>query len=268
MMKVLFVCTGNTCRSPMAAAICQRLCPEYEVRSAGLFADGSAYAQNSMAVLKEIGITLSGNSRQLEKSDLDADRIFTMSEQQRAMLLSAVDGNKITVLDIPDPYGGDLEVYRKTRDDIKTALCDAFLTVRTMLEDDIPTVALLEKECFSAPWSETAIRETAENGGIFLVAECGEKVIGYMGATAVLDEAYVTNVAVKRECRGFGIGTELVNSMALLCKERGASFLTLEVRKSNAAAISVYGKAGFTAVGVRKNFYSNPSEDAVLMTKE
>ena len=268
MSKFLFVCTGNTCRSPMAAAIFSHLFPDAEVSSAGLFADGSEYCQNSIDALAEIGISLSGNSRPLLPDDLDADRFFVMSEFHAENLAAiGIKRDKITVLDVSDPFGGDLSVYRACRNEIAQKIVREAVTIRTMTETDIPAVASIERQTFSEPWTETGLRESAENGAFF-VADAGGKILGYMGATTALDEAYVTNVAVLPEYRGFGIGSLLIAEATAFCEKNGFSFITLEVRESNKNAISVYSKAGFESVGKRKNFYSNPVEDAILMTKE
>ncbi len=268
MSKVLFVCTGNTCRSPMAAALYKRIFPTREVSSAGLFADGSPYCDKSVAVLSELGTTLSGTSRTFAPADLEYDRYFVMSDSHKAALLSVgVPSEKITVLDIGDPFGGDMNCYRECRDKLMIKLGQE-VTIREMAADDIPAVAEIERLCFSSPWSENALAESLQNGLHFWVAEADDAVIGYCGCETVLDEAYVTNVAVLPHYRGFGIGTRLTDSMMNFCRENGASFITLEVRESNSRAISVYKALGFSESGKRKNFYSDPKEDAVLMTKE
>ena len=142
------------------------------------------------------------------------------------------------------------------------------IVISKMTENDVPFVALLEKECFSSPWSERSLLESLENeGSVFLCASIGRKIIGYIGATVVLDEAYVSDLAVSKDMRRKGAGTALLSGCEKLCRERGCSFLSLEVRKSNGAAVALYRKEGFQPVGERKNFYSAPCENAVIMTK-
>lgn len=137
-----------------------------------------------------------------------------------------------------------------------------------MTENDVPAVAFLERECFSSPWSEKSLRESLENeGAVFLCAREGGILLGYIGASVVLDEAYVSDLAVSKAARQKGVGTKLLSCCERLCRERGCSFLSLEVRKSNAAAVALYQKAGFASVGERKNFYSSPRENAIIMTK-
>lgn len=102
--------------------------------------------------------------------------------------------------------------------------------------------------------------------GIFLVAEHEGTVLGYLGCQTVLDEGYITNVAVSPERRRQGIGERLLAELLLRAQNAGLAFVTLETRMGNEAAISLYEKAGFIKVGVRRGFYRNPPEDAVLMT--
>ncbi|MBR3594282.1 MAG: ribosomal protein S18-alanine N-acetyltransferase [Clostridia bacterium] len=269
MSKVIFICTGNTCRSPMAAAVYSRLCPDDEVLSAGLYADGSEYCHKSIAALESIGISLSGNSKQLEPDMLDCDRFYVMSGSHKAALLSVgVADDKITVLNVSDPFGGDLEVYKACLKEIIGKLSALLVAVRPMTEADTETVAELENTCFSEPWSQQGLLDSLGSGIRFAVADIMGRIAGYMGVQVTLDEAYVTNVAVFPEFRRLGIGNKLVQDAIGFCEENDIAFLTLEVRESNAKAISLYENAGFAYVGKRKNFYSNPKEDAVLMTKE
>ena len=141
-------------------------------------------------------------------------------------------------------------------------------TVTEMTAEHIPHIALLEKECFSQPWSENSLSAELENNGShFLVAVSDGNLCGYIGVQEILGEAYITNVAVFGNCRKNGVGKALVDAACKGAAERNCEFITLEVRESNHGAISLYEKAGFEKVGVRKNFYSHPTENAVLYTK-
>ena len=125
----------------------------------------------------------------------------------------------------------------------------------------------LEKLCFSLPWTREQLESQLPDGQhIFLVAVEGERVLGYVGMMFVLDEGYISNVAVSPEARRRGIGDALISEVLLRAEEKALSFVTLEVRQSNAPAAALYEKHGFTAVGKRKNYYDLPREDAVLMT--
>ena len=134
--------------------------------------------------------------------------------------------------------------------------------------EDVLVVAEIEKECFSKPWSEKAIK-TAINDDLshFIVAKIGNEVVGYGGMYSVMGEGYIYNIAVKRKYRKFGIGTNIVNELVNYSKIKSLNFLSLEVRKSNTPAINLYSNCGFEKIGNRKNFYTNPLEDAIIMTK-
>lgn len=134
--------------------------------------------------------------------------------------------------------------------------------------EDVLVVAEIEKECFSKPWSEKAIKTEINNDlSYFVVAKVGNEVVGYGGMYSVMGEGYIYNIAVKRKYRKFGIGTNIVNELVNYSKIKSLNFLSLEVRKSNTPAINLYSNCGFEKVGNRKNFYTNPLEDAIIMTK-
>ncbi len=142
------------------------------------------------------------------------------------------------------------------------------MIIRHMEERDVPAVARLEKEAFSTPWSEKAFYESMKlYYSLFLVAEEDEEIAGYAGMYIVADEGDVTNIAVFEKWKRHGIGTLLVEKLLEEAKKRGATCATLEVRKGNIPAIVLYEKHGFQSVGIRKNFYDNPKEDAVIMWK-
>ncbi|HIY21632.1 MAG TPA: ribosomal protein S18-alanine N-acetyltransferase [Candidatus Flavonifractor merdigallinarum] len=133
----------------------------------------------------------------------------------------------------------------------------------------IPAIAALERACFSRPWSEGALEEELYNDtACFLVAE-GEdgSVLGYAGLHVILDEGYIDNVAVDPAYRRQGVADALLDVFCRFGAEKLA-FLTLEVRESNAPAIALYEKHGFYTVGRRKDYYDDPKEDALLLTRE
>ena len=126
----------------------------------------------------------------------------------------------------------------------------------------------LEKLCFSMPWTREQLESQLPDAQhVFLVAVDGESVLGYVGMMFVLDEGYISNVAVSPEARRCGIGDALIAELLLRAEEKALSFVTLEVRESNEAAIRLYQKHGFQKVGLRKKYYDLPKEDAILMTK-
>ena len=131
----------------------------------------------------------------------------------------------------------------------------------------LPQLEELEKLCFSLPWTIEQLRsQLPDEHHIFLTALEGEHLLGYVGMMYVLDEGYISNVAVAPEARRKGIGDALIEELMRRAELLGLAFVTLEVRQSNAQAAALYEKHGFTAVGKRKNYYDLPREDAVLMT--
>lgn len=144
---------------------------------------------------------------------------------------------------------------------------DMNLLITKMAEKHIDSVSEIEKVCFSSPWSPEGLREELENNQAkFLVAEFDNQAVGYIGVQEICGEAYVTNLAVLPDFRKKGIGRALLAKAAEGAKSRGCAFITLEVRKSNIPAISLYSSMGFATAGKRKNFYSSPDEDGIIMT--
>lgn len=135
-----------------------------------------------------------------------------------------------------------------------------------MTAEDVPTVALIEQDCFSEPWSEQGFLEGMNNSAVLLAAEDDNgNVIGYIGMYVMKPEGEITNVAVSKDVRGRGTGEALVAAMQQWATEHGVERIVLEVRVSNAAAIHVYEKKGFVTIGARKSFYRFPTEDAGIM---
>lgn len=139
-----------------------------------------------------------------------------------------------------------------------------------MNADHLDQVAELERICFSTPWSRNMLAEELENAlSAFLVAvDDADNVVGYAGLQVILDEGYITNVAVRPDCRQQGIAGKLLQVFLDFAQGNRLAFLTLEVRASNTAAIILYGSRGFRETGRRKNYYEHPREDAIIMTKE
>ena len=138
-----------------------------------------------------------------------------------------------------------------------------------MTADHLDEVAELERICFSTPWSRNMLAEELDNYlSAFLVAlDDNDKVAGYAGLQAVLDEGYITNVAVDPACRRQGVANQLLQVFDSFARGNHLAFLTLEVRPSNAAAIALYQGFGFAEAGRRRNYYDLPKEDALILTK-
>ncbi len=278
-MRIIFVCTGNTCRSPMAEGYlkAQNLA-DLEVESRGLYTDGFPASINSRIVTSELGIDISEHiSTSLTKEDLSVDLIICLAQNHIDTLKSVgIDNKKLMLLGegIPDPYGQDIEEYRKTLQEIINAI-DRLIdsgtfggfSIRTANTDDAEDIANIEKECFSEPWSENAVKDSINAGNTFFIAEYEGETVGYIGINTVLDEGYINNIAVKEKWRKSGVGRLLLSRIVRFANSKKLAFISLEVRQSNQTAISLYELFEFKKAGVRHGFYSKPHEDAVIMTR-
>jgi ribosomal-protein-alanine N-acetyltransferase len=142
------------------------------------------------------------------------------------------------------------------------------LEITGMRIEHVSEVERIEKLCFSSPWSYDSIAGELENPhAVFYVALLDGKVSGYAGMMSVAGEGYIANIAVDPLCRRKGIAASLLKKLEGYALDNGLEFLSLEVRQSNAAAISAYEDAGYKTVGKRRNFYTDPPEDGLIMTK-
>ena len=143
------------------------------------------------------------------------------------------------------------------------------MMITTMNATHVSQVAELEKLCFSDPWSEKSVASELNNPlSLWLVAQEGERLAGYVGSQTVLDETDMMNIAVHPDYRRCGVARQLVEELVAGLKRRGSRCLTLEVRASNDPARKLYEKLGFQQIGLRKNYYRNPREDALSLRKE
>lgn len=139
--------------------------------------------------------------------------------------------------------------------------------VKILDETAVDDILAVESACFSTPWDKSVLVGTINQKSYhFFGAYCDKKLVGYCSATVVADECYVNRIAVMNDFRHRGFADELMKSAIMMCRENKCSFISLEVRKSNNAAISLYIKHGFETVGERKKFYDNPTENALIMT--
>jgi ribosomal-protein-alanine N-acetyltransferase len=130
-------------------------------------------------------------------------------------------------------------------------------------------VAQIERNCFSHPWTEEMLLEELDNLLSSWICALGENgvVLGYAGLSVVAGEGYINNIAVRQEYRKQGVASALLDVFLRFAQAQNLEFLTLEVRLSNQAAKGLYMKHGFAQVGRRKDYYDDPREDAILMTR-
>ncbi len=277
-MNILFVCTGNTCRSPMAEYYLNSLhIKDISAASAGVYAGGEPISRHSAEVLREIGADASSHvSRPISSEMIEtADRIYCMTPSHKALLLSlGIDKDKVLLLKedgVSDPFGGDKETYRKCRDEITTAINDIFSyknpEISYLSENDIKDVARLEALCFNDPWSEKAIDESMKGKNTFLGVKENGKLLSYLSFFESQGEGYINNIAVHPQHRRKGLARVLLSELMNYAVNAGLDFLSLEVRESNTPAINLYTAFGFKEEGRRKNYYTAPKEDAIILTR-
>lgn len=143
---------------------------------------------------------------------------------------------------------------------------DVTCLIRRMTMADVDGVAAVEAATFPTPWSRDAFVSEMKNvAARYLVAEVDGKVVGFGGAWVILDESHITNIAILKKYRGLGMGRALTQALLQYLSNLGAAYATLEVRKSNEVAQSLYVSLGFVKLGVRKRYYEDNQEDAIIM---
>lgn len=143
------------------------------------------------------------------------------------------------------------------------------IVVRRMDINDVSEVTNIEQECFSLPWSENSFRDSLEKPyAIFYVAETNNQIIGYVGVYQMTDECDITNVAVSSKYRRKGVGRKLLEAVEEYAINNSIQSITLEVRESNYSAIKLYEIMKYENVGIRKNFYEKPTENAIIMVRQ
>ena len=141
------------------------------------------------------------------------------------------------------------------------------VSFRSMTIEDIEAVMRIEHATFPTPWSRSAFYNeiVINHFATYLLLEVGEEIAGYCGVWVIIDEAHITNIALHPNYRGMKLGEALLKKAIHFVKSRGAVKMTLEVRVSNLVAQNLYRKFGFEEGGIRKNYYTDNQEDALVM---
>ena len=278
---IVFVCTGNTCRSPMAEAIFNSVTGEHTAGSAGIavsFPQGAA--KNSKEAVLRYGTDLDNHTaRQLTSEILDeASLIITMTHSQKEMLSQYADHSKLMTLaefagekeDVNDPYGGDIDIYLKTAEKIYDYVLKGLFARADFIiaePDDAKKISQMEKEIFPDAWSENSVISAIERQSVMVLKSCGV-ILGYCIFMYAADEGEILRIAVSDKLRRYGLGKKLLICVIEELKKHGCTNVFLEVRSSNLSAISLYKSVGFEEIGVRKNYYKDNGEDAKLFKLE
>ena len=297
--SILFADDDDSALAPAAKALFAMYagsrCPEIPAESAGIFEAGRALQPDCRHAAEALGADFAGHEFKLLDEELfdSYDAVMCMTLAQVDGLLERFPGSeaKVMCVDDTDILRPRLRMGWKKALERVNAVCND-LSCQLRLEDEdeahggdeiaevvvrtigtenagtcIPAIAALEREYFSLPWTEEQLSRYMEReNSLFFAAFDGSKLVGYIGAAAVLDEMEIFNVAVAESHRRRGIGERLVCALLDAALEMGGiERVTLEVRAGNSGAIALYEKLGFEEVGRRKNYYEKPREDAVLM---
>jgi ribosomal-protein-alanine N-acetyltransferase len=135
--------------------------------------------------------------------------------------------------------------------------------------EDLDGIMEVEEKCFTAPWSKNMfLSEMYNENTLFFVMLENDIVVGYISLYKVLDEIHVNNIAIDPDYQRQGYASSIMDNAIFIAEKLSAASITLEVRSSNIPAIGLYKKYGFETLGVRKNYYKNPKEDAIIMTRK
>ena len=261
-----------------------------ECKSAGICAKtGNFASNNAVKVLRELNIDLrphrSSNILNL-KNISDYDIFATVNGSISDTLVTlGINPRKIYTLNkerggISDPFGGDLACYRDARDTIYVALKELLVFVQNVNKiknlkivraenNHLDEIYKIEKESFTDSWSTESLKsEISNKNTIFLVAVYEKEVLGYILGKVSIESVDVLKIAVKLQFRRFGVSKLLLKAFIDSAIKFGIKELFLEVRVSNNVAISLYKLFEFKVIGIRKNFYADPKEDALLMKKD
>lgn len=250
--------------------------------SAGMCAYGEPVSQNSKTALELLGINCDYKSKSVSEELLEQfDYVFGLTTSHADALKSAFphfsDKIKSFPIQIQDPYGKDLNFYIDCRKQIYQGIETIIdflknadnVKVQTEFakQSDAFDISQIEQQNFSCPWSQNAITE-------FLSYECNKilcvkkqnSVISYISFSVICDEIQISNVATHNDYKHKGYASNLICDLQKYAKRNNVKTIFLEVRQSNIAAINLYKKFMLKKIGIRKNFYTSPLEDALLFS--
>ena len=285
MLKFLFVTTSDVCRGPMCTLMFRELIRKSGVEDVEIFHAGMKVKEGGeppipsvAAALERQGLSADGYCAGALTDELleTADFIICPTEGILSSLTYAAESSKLFCLrgGVSEPGFGSDKTYDRLAYEIENCLSDLYLRrveVRAvpMRMEHIPRIAEIERACFKKPWTEQMLIDelTVPGARFFAAVDSKGETVGYVGANNNAGEVYLGDVAVLPSRSGMGIGTVLLNRLISVCIAEEAEFISLEVRKSNLSGRRLYERCGFREVGRRPSFYSQPTEDAIVMTK-
>lgn len=259
----------------MAAALYNRLSGTGDAFSAGLCVmQPSPASKNAAAAVEKYGASLKNHASHMICADdiRRAERIITMTEQQRQSVREAFGAAAETLAeyaahgeDVADPFGGSQAVYDECAAQLYAYIKEGLCRENTRLAEtgDVKAVAALESEIFPDAWSEKTLKQMSETCKILVCKMHGE-ICGYCVFSVAADEGEILRIAVREELRGEKIGYVILKRALEKMRTCGARRAYLEVREGNIPAISLYTRAGFEKIGIRKNYYSDNGENALI----
>lgn len=285
MLKILFVTAGDVCRGPMCTVMFRDVLDRYGVKDVAVThagmkvkTGGEAPMPAVVGALERRGLA-AGDYRSVALTDEmleEANFIVCPTEGIVSALTYAAESSRLFCLrgGVAEPGFGSEKTYDRLAYEIENCLTDLYqrrVEVRAvpMTTEHIPRIAEIEKACFKKPWTEQMLLDELDVPGarFFAAVDSKGETVGYVGANNNAGEVYLGDVAVLPSRASMGVGTVLLNKLITVCIAEDAEFISLEVRKSNLAGRRLYERCGFREVGKRPDFYSQPTEDAIVMTK-
>lgn len=289
--SILFVDDDDSALAPAAKAFFEMYskerCPDIPCESAGLFSAGKALQPDCRMAAEALGADFGGHEcKELTDALFDAfEVVMCMSLAQVDELLERYPGSerKVICADETDILRPRLKMgWKKAVERVRAVIDDETEQLRLPSVENVSiepigpeapeayldSILSIEESCFPDPWTREMLESyLRKDSTYFFSAVSGGELLGYIGSQLVLDELEIFNVAVDESCRRQHLGEKLVERLISEARRLGALRVTLEVRASNAPAIALYEKLGFSEVGRRKNYYRKPREDAVLMDR-
>ena len=244
--------------------------------SAGLCAYGTPISDNSKEALRLIGIDTDYTSKCVDEDIINSSYVvFGLTNLHTDALKQAFPRYADKIFSFPvqisDPYSLSLDCYIDCRNQISDGMnkvieiLESIPTIEFATLDNACSISQIEAQNFSAPWSKDAIEQFLSlDCNKILCAKINGRIVSYISFTHVADEIQICNVATNSEYKNNGFASKLISKLLEFAKNNAVNSIYLEVRQSNNIAISLYKKFNFEQVGTRKNFYTNPTEDAYV----